>query len=31
MSACTFFGHSDCYRLDEDMLRRTIEDLIDKV
>lgn len=30
MSACAFFGHSDCYRLDEDMLRRTIEDLIEQ-
>ena len=28
MSACTFFGHSDCYRLDEGVLRRAIEDLI---
>ncbi len=28
MPACTFFGHSDCYRLEEDVLRYTIEDLI---
>ena len=28
MSACTFFGHSDCFQLDEGVLRRTIEDLI---
>lgn len=28
MSACTFFGHSDCYQLDEGVLRCTIEDLI---
>ena len=28
MAACTFFGHSDCNRLDEDVLQRTIEDLI---
>lgn len=28
MSVCTFFGHSDCYRLDEGVLQRTIEDLI---
>ena len=30
MSVCTFFGHSDCYRLDEDMLQCTIEDLIEQ-
>ena len=28
MSACTFFGHSDCYGLDADVLRQTIEQLI---
>lgn len=30
MSACTFFGHSDCYGLDEDVLRLAIEELIRK-
>ena len=28
MDARTFFGHGDCYRLDEDMLQRLIDDLI---
>ena len=28
MSACTFFGHRDCYGLDRESLSRTIEDLI---
>ena len=28
MAACTFFGHRDCYRLNEDMQQRKIEDLI---
>lgn len=28
MSACTFFGHRNCYELDRDMLRIEIESLI---
>lgn len=28
MSACTFFGHSECYGLDEALLSRTVEALI---
>lgn len=28
MSACTFFGHRDCYGLDAARLRDTLEDLI---
>jgi len=28
MSVCTFFGHSECYGLDRNVLRSTIEDLI---
>lgn len=28
MSICTFFGHSECYGLDKDVLRNAIEDLI---
>ena len=28
MSVCTFFGHSDYCRLNDDVLQRTIEDLI---
>ena len=28
MSACAFFGHSECYGLDKDVLRNAIEDLI---
>ncbi len=28
MSVCTFFGHSECYGLDKDVLRNAIEDLI---
>ena len=30
MSACTFFGHSDCYGLDASVLRCAIEELIHK-
>ena len=30
MSACTFFGHRDCYRLDEEVLRDHIQMLIDQ-
>ena len=30
MSACTFFGHRDCYSLDEQVLIDAIEDLIRK-
>ena len=30
MSACTFFGHSDCYELDAQVLRSAIEELICK-
>ena len=28
MLACTFFGHRDCYSLDEQVLIDAIEDLI---
>ena len=28
MSVCTFFGHSDCYGLDESVIEGAIEDLI---
>ena len=28
MNVCTFFGHSECYGLDKDVLRNAIEDLI---
>ena len=28
MPACTFFGHRECYSLDEQALTDTIEDLI---
>lgn len=28
MAACTFFGHRDCYELDSQVLRKTIEKLI---
>ena len=30
MEVCTFFGHSDCYRLEAATLRRAIEELIVK-
>ena len=30
MLACTFFGHRDCYSLDEQVLIDAIEDLIRK-
>lgn len=30
MSACTFFGHRECYGLDAGVLRDTIENLIDQ-
>ena len=30
MSACTFFGHRDCYGLDEEKLERAIIELIGK-
>ena len=30
MSACTFFGHRECYSLDEQVLMNAIEDLIRK-
>ena len=30
MSVCTFFGHSDCYSLDETVLKSAIEELIHK-
>lgn len=30
MSACTFFGHRDCYRLDEEVLRDHIQMLIEQ-
>lgn len=30
MAACTFFGHRDCYSLDEQALMDAIEDLIRK-
>lgn len=28
MNVCTFFGHSECYGLDKDLLRNAIEDLV---
>lgn len=28
MAACTFFGHRECYRLDSQVLRQAIEELI---
>ena len=30
MSACTFFGHRECYELDGMVLRNAILDLIDR-
>lgn len=30
MSACTFFGHRECYGLNDQMLRNAIEGLIDQ-
>lgn len=30
MSVCTFFGHRDCYGLDEERLYNVLEDLIDQ-
>ena len=28
MATCSFFGHSECYGLDRNVLRRAIEELI---